>query len=289
MSPITSSAVSRWASRTRAYSTVYSFAVAAFSSPPRPSNTCAICVPEWREEPLNSRCSMKWLMPALAASSSREPAPIQIPSATDRTERTRSVTIRSPPSSVVKVYRCTGAHCSSGFPPGRSPVWGTEAAGNRGNAAAGVRPAGLTPCRSASPPAAIPLAVTPAARAVALGSRRRRVGLGHLDELLGRDLAALVGFLGLQREADAAAVLVHLDDAHAYLVAACQHLLGRGQAVALGEDPADMQQAVHALAQRHEGAEVGQLDDLGIVVDITHLDVLGHGLDLAPGRLGQIA
>src|SRR5919197_1324882 len=51
---------------------------------------------------------MRCEMPPSPCRSSREPAPIHIPIATDRTEPTRSVTIRSPPSSVVTVYRCTG-------------------------------------------------------------------------------------------------------------------------------------------------------------------------------------
>ena len=46
---------------------------------------------------------MKCDMPAWGAVSSREPAPIQMPRETERTELTRSVTTRSPPSSVVIV------------------------------------------------------------------------------------------------------------------------------------------------------------------------------------------
>jgi len=46
MSAITSSAASRWASSTRAYTTVYSRPVAAFSSPPRPSKIWAISTVE---------------------------------------------------------------------------------------------------------------------------------------------------------------------------------------------------------------------------------------------------
>ena len=42
-------------------------------------------------------------MPAWVGVSSREPAPIQMPIATDRTEETRSDTTRSPPSRVVMV------------------------------------------------------------------------------------------------------------------------------------------------------------------------------------------
>ena len=46
---------------------------------------------------------MKCEMPASPAASSREPAPIQMPIDTDRTEPTRSETMRSPPSRVVTV------------------------------------------------------------------------------------------------------------------------------------------------------------------------------------------
>src|SRR6478609_11040677 len=180
---------------------------------------------------------MKWLMPARAAVSSREPAPIQIPSATDRTDRTRSVTIRSPPSSVVMVYRCTGAHSSSG-------VCGGLSLGR-------VRPPQPLLPVPPRPAAAIAPAAT-AARAVALGALGCGVGLGHGDQLLGCELAAVVGLLGHEREADAAAVLVHLDHGHAHLVAARKHLLGRCQPAALGQDPADVQQAIDALAQRDE-------------------------------------
>ena len=46
---------------------------------------------------------MRCETPAWDGVSSREPAPIQIPIATDRTDATGSETIRSPPSSVVTV------------------------------------------------------------------------------------------------------------------------------------------------------------------------------------------
>ena len=44
---------------------------------------------------------MKWETPARAGVSSREPVAIQSPRETDRTPRSRSVTTRSPPGSVV--------------------------------------------------------------------------------------------------------------------------------------------------------------------------------------------
>ena len=51
---------------------------------------------------------MKCETPAFASVSSREPAPIQNPSATDRTPGTRSEMTRSPESSSERTYFCTG-------------------------------------------------------------------------------------------------------------------------------------------------------------------------------------
>ena len=50
---------------------------------------------------------MKWEAPAFASVSSREPAPIQNPSATERTLGTRSEMTRSPESSSERTYFCT--------------------------------------------------------------------------------------------------------------------------------------------------------------------------------------
>src|SRR5947209_12562294 len=52
-------------------------------------------------------CSMKCETPAFASVSSREPAPIQNPSATERTPGRRSETTRSPESSSERTYFCT--------------------------------------------------------------------------------------------------------------------------------------------------------------------------------------
>ena len=81
MSVITSTAVARCWSATRAYTTVCSRDVAAFSSPPSESKISAISCALYEREPLKSRCSMKCETPALASRSSRDPAPIQKPSA----------------------------------------------------------------------------------------------------------------------------------------------------------------------------------------------------------------
>src|SRR5436190_20732871 len=80
--------------------------VAAFSSPPSPSKISAISCALYVREPLKSRCSMKWETPALPSVSSREPAPIQKPSATERTPGTRSEITRSPESSSERTYFC---------------------------------------------------------------------------------------------------------------------------------------------------------------------------------------
>ena len=102
---------------------------------------------------------------------------------------TRSVTIRSPPSSVVTVYRCTRRTLAW---PGRSaaaapPTTGTWPRGAR--------------LLAVPPPAAVAIAPPPPPprRAVALPALGGGVGLGHRDQLLGRDLAAVL-VLGHQRE-----------------------------------------------------------------------------------------
>ena len=51
---------------------------------------------------------MKCVTPAFGGVSSREPAPIQKPSATERTLGIRSVITRSPESSSLTTYFCTG-------------------------------------------------------------------------------------------------------------------------------------------------------------------------------------
>src|SRR5439155_3614698 len=92
---------------TRAYTTVCSREVAAFSSPPSPSKISAISCAVYDRLPLKSRCSMKCVTPAFGSGSSREPVPIQNPSATERTVETRSVIRRSPESSSERTYSCT--------------------------------------------------------------------------------------------------------------------------------------------------------------------------------------
>jgi hypothetical protein len=66
------------------------------------SKISAISSAVYDREPLKRRCSRKWLRPARASSSSREPVPIQKPIATERTLRSGSVITRAPESSVVR-------------------------------------------------------------------------------------------------------------------------------------------------------------------------------------------
>src|SRR6476646_6415864 len=114
MSVMTLRAVWTCASGTRAYTIVCSREVAAFSSPPRPSKISAISCAVKRADPLKSRCSMKCETPALASVSSREPEPIQNPSATERPLGTRSEITRSPVASSETTYfwTCTAAPLS---------------------------------------------------------------------------------------------------------------------------------------------------------------------------------
>src|SRR5437763_14399246 len=60
---------------------------------------------------------MKCETPARSSRSSREPAPIQKPIATERTLATRSEITRSPESSSESTYFCTGPN------PSRGPLW----------------------------------------------------------------------------------------------------------------------------------------------------------------------
>jgi hypothetical protein len=62
---------------------------------------------EYERVPLKSRCSMKCVIPALDGVSSRAPAPIQKPRATDRTLGMRSVITRWPESRSLSTYFCT--------------------------------------------------------------------------------------------------------------------------------------------------------------------------------------
>ena len=107
-------------------------------------------------------------------------------------------------------------------------------------------------------------------------SRRPRRGvLRPLDELLGSDdLAVLV--LRDELEADAAARLVDLLHEHVQHVAAGHHVLDVTDPARA--DVRDVEQAVGALLQLDERAELGRLDDLAGVL-VADLGLLREGLD----------
>ena len=83
--------------------------------------------------------------------------------------------------------------------------------------------------------------------------------LRPLDQLLGLDERAVL-VLGHELEADPAALLVDLLHDHVEHVAAVDHVLDVADAA--GADVGDVQQAVRALLQLDEGAELRRLDDL---------------------------
>src|SRR5690242_21129323 len=115
--------------------------------------------------------------------------------------------------------------------------------------------------------AAVSAAVAPVAAALA--------GVGVLllvagADLLGRDLGAVLG-LGDQLQRDAPALGVHLGDLDGDDVALRQHLLDGVDADAR-RDPRDVQQAVGALADLDERAEVRGLDHAPVRVDVADAD-----------------
>src|SRR4051794_27920887 len=81
------------------------------------SNVSAISWASYEREPLNKRCSMKCDTPARSGRSSREPAPIQNPSDTERTLGTFSEITRSPESNSDSTYFCIGRWYSAGTAP----------------------------------------------------------------------------------------------------------------------------------------------------------------------------
>src|SRR3954467_6467484 len=173
-------------------------------------------------------CSIRWERPASSSPSPTLPAPIQNPSATDRTESMDSVTTRTPESSSVS----RGAVRVPPSAPARAA----------GAAAAAV------------PPVAAVTAVAAGAAAVAAAA-------ADAGQLLG-GLAGDVGVVG-QAQADAAALAVDLDDPHGDLVAAVEHLLDRGRPLA-GRDVGDRPLAVRAVGELDDGDVGGRLDDLAL-------------------------
>ncbi len=80
---------------------MYSFEVKALLRAPTASNASLIRCADQASDPLNSRCSRKWLVPASGPISSRLPVSTQQPIAAERTEGMSSVMTRNPLGSVV--------------------------------------------------------------------------------------------------------------------------------------------------------------------------------------------
>src|SRR5436305_8843429 len=117
----------------------------------------------------------------------------------------------------------------------------------------------LHPVRLAAPAiAAASTAATIAARALFLALPRRGV-LRPLDQLLRLDERAVL-VLRDQLQADPATRLVDLLDEHVEHVAAVDHVLDVADAARA--DVRDVEQAVGALLELDEGAELRRLDDL---------------------------
>src|SRR5436190_23986205 len=123
-----------------------------------------------------------------------------------------------------------------------------------------------------------------AARPVLLRRTRRRV-LRPLDQLLRLDEAAVL-VLRDELEADAAARLVDLLHDHVDDVAARHDVLDVSDAARA--DVRDVEQAVGALLQLDEGAELRRLHDLA-GVGVADLGLLREGLDRRDGGSGLLA
>ena len=180
----------------------------------------------------------------------------QSPSATERTEGTSSVTTRTPePSSV----SCGALNASC---------------------AARASPAVARASRLAAAAAAAPAA---AVAAVAADRRRR----SRPQASSSRRFALDRGVVG-EAQADPAALAVDLDHGDVDLLAGGEHVVDRVDPLA-GLDVGDVQQAVGALDQLDEGAEGGRLHDLGGVVAVADLGLLGHRLDAGDAGFDQLA
>src|ERR1700730_16459427 len=154
-------------------------------------------------------CSSRWEIPACPSCSSAEPAPIQKPSATERTLATRSVTTLTPESSVV--IRCSGF---SGPSIAVAPV------------ARAARSALAIAARTA-----LGALATVASRALAWrGSAAPTATGAHAGELLDR-LARDVRIVS-ETQPDTATLAVHLDDANVDLIAFAEHILDALHALA---------------------------------------------------------
>src|SRR5947209_16396963 len=132
-----------------------------------------------------------------------------------------------------------------------------------------------TSVAAAAPTATRPAPAAPAAAVPGSDAR----------ELLG----GLAGDLGVAREPepDPPALTVDLDHADMHLVAAVQHVLDRGGALAR-RDVRDVKQAVGALGEFDAGAEARRLDDLAAVL-VADLDLLRHRADALDQRVALLA
>ena len=220
MSPITSTAIGRSSSSTRAWKQVYSLRGERVDLAADRVERDGDVHRRAPRVPLNSRCSRKCEAPGSVGVSSREPTPTQTPTLAERTPGIVSVTTRSPPGRTVRRTRDA--------PPGAV----------RSLSRVRVEPGcGLGCVRQ------------PSSDSASLGVRclgRPRPSASLLDDRDQRQLAAVVdlGDLDLDLLADGDDVLDVLDP------------LAAGELAEL----ADVQQAVLAGQQRDERTEGGGLD-----------------------------
>src|SRR5688572_9107019 len=190
--------------------------------------------------PLNSRCSRKWLDPAMAGGSSREPAATQNPSATDREAGMRSVTTRRPEAYAVRWISSAPARattrlvfrsvCGGGVAPlARRPALAEAAA-----VTATVAAASATVATPSAPVAT--LAARPGVAVLDSGT--------HRLELLGGRLGQLLALYRDRPQADPPGP-VDLEDLDLHVVALPDHVLDARDALAAAE-PRDVDQTVLA-------------------------------------------
>src|SRR5688572_13552506 len=167
--------------------------------------------------PLNSRCSRKWLDPAMAGGSSREPAATQNPSATDREAGMRSVTTRRPEAYAVRWISSAPARAMT-RPVFRSVCGGTVATLARRPALAEAA-AVTTAIAAASASVAAPSPAVPARAGVAVLDAG-----AHGLELLGGRLGELLPLDRDRPQADPPGA-VDLEDLDLHVVALADHVL----------------------------------------------------------------